>query len=61
MVSSLNTVGTAIYSAYLMAYGKWVERAVALGLHPAVGAAFKRVEDMDVSWIGSSGSSCFDG
>ena len=27
--------------------GEWVERAVAFRLHPAVGAAFKRVEDTD--------------
>ena len=31
--------------------GEWVERAVALGLHPAVGAAFKRVEDTDGAMI----------
>lgn len=34
-----------------LAIGKWVERALALGLHPAVGAAFKHVEDRDGAMV----------
>ena len=31
----------------MLAIKEWVEQAIALGLHPAVGAAFKHVEDTD--------------
>lgn len=49
MRTFLETETDAVFDT--LGIGAWVERAVALGLHPAVGAAFKRVEDTDDAMI----------
>ena len=49
MRAFLETETDAVFDT--LGIGEWVERAVALGLHPAVGAAVKRVEDTDDAMV----------
>ena len=49
MRAFLETETDAVFDT--LGIGEWAERAVALGLHPVVGAAFKRVEDTDGAMV----------